>query len=153
MNLYEIESKIMECVDMETGEIIDIEKLNELEIERDTKIENIALWIKNLNADAKALKEEKDNLYARQKACENKAESLKNYLNNFLQGEKYKSSKVSISYRDSKSVSVIDASKIPSEYLKYAEPTINKTDIKNALENGIEIDGAEIVTNTSIQIK
>ena len=80
MNLYEIDNAILECVDMETGEIVDTEKLAALQMERDQKIENIGCWIKNLNADAKALKEEKDNLAARQKAVENKAASLKEYL-------------------------------------------------------------------------
>ena len=43
MNLYEIEKEIMSCVDMETGEIIDCEKLDALTMERYQKIENIAL--------------------------------------------------------------------------------------------------------------
>ena len=42
MNLYEIENEILNCVDMETGEIVDIKKLESLQMERDQKIENIA---------------------------------------------------------------------------------------------------------------
>ena len=83
MNLYEIENEILNCVDMETGEIVDIEKLESLQMERDQKIENIGCWIKNLLADAKALKEEKDNLAARQKAAENKVASLKTFRKSF----------------------------------------------------------------------
>ena len=60
MNLYEIDNEILSCVDMETGEVVDMDKLNNLQMERDQKIENIGCWIKNLLADAKALKEEKD---------------------------------------------------------------------------------------------
>ena len=75
-SLYEIEEQILNCVDLETGEIIDEEALANLSMERDTKVENIALWIKNLLAEAKMVKEEKDNLANRQKVCENKAESL-----------------------------------------------------------------------------
>ena len=41
--LYEINQGIIDCVDMETGEIIDAEKLAELQINRKDKIENIAL--------------------------------------------------------------------------------------------------------------
>ena len=101
MNLYDIEKEIMECIDEETGEIIDIEKLDALTMERDTKIENICLWIKNLKADAVALKAEKDHFAARQKAAENKAESLTKYISNFLNGDKYKSARVTVSYRKS----------------------------------------------------
>ena len=52
MNLFEIENEIMNCWDQETGEILDSDRLDQLEMERDTKIENIALYIKNLTADA-----------------------------------------------------------------------------------------------------
>ena len=46
MNLFEIENEIMNCWDQETGEILDSDRLDQLEMERDTKIENIALYIK-----------------------------------------------------------------------------------------------------------
>ena len=75
MNLYEIDNAILNCVDMETGEIIDMGKLNALQMERAQKIENIGCWIKNLLSDADALDKEKKNLAARQKAAENKAAS------------------------------------------------------------------------------
>lgn len=77
MNLFEIENEIMNCWDQETGEIFDSKKMDQLEMARDTKIENIALYIKNLTADAEALKAEKQSFAERQKAAENKAEALK----------------------------------------------------------------------------
>ena len=118
MNLYEIENEILNCVDMETGEIVDIKKLESLQMERDQKIENIGCWIKNLLSDAKALKEEKETLAARQKIAENKAASLKKYLSRYLNGEKFKSAKLSISYRKSDSVNIAEDATVPEEYLK-----------------------------------
>ena len=153
MNLYEIDSAIMDCVDMETGEIIDIEALEDLQMERDQKIEGIGCWIKNLLADAKALKEEKDNLAARQKAAENKAASLKAYLSSYLNGEKFKTAKVSISYRKSDSVNIAEDAVIPEEYLKYSEPTPDKIGLKAALKAGEKIQGISLVTSNNIQIK
>lgn len=41
-SLYEIEQSILDCIDTETGEIIDAEKLNELMLEKEVKIENVA---------------------------------------------------------------------------------------------------------------
>lgn len=152
-NLYEIDEQIMACVDMETGEIIDEEKLQMLQLEFEKKVEGIALWIKSLLAEAKMVKEEKDTLAARQKSCENKAESLKRYLENALSGEKFKTSKVSISYRKSKSVQVDDIDKLNDDYLKYALPTADKTKIKQALEQGIELEGVRLVESNNIQIK
>ena len=99
MNLYEIENEILNCVDMETGEIVDIKKLESLQMERDQKIENIGCWIKNLLSDAEALKSEKENLARRQKVAESKATSLKEYLSRYLDGEKFKSTRVAISFR------------------------------------------------------
>lgn len=153
MNLYEIDSAIMDCVDMETGEIIDMEALEDLQMERDQKIEGIGCWIKNLLADAKALKEEKDNLAARQKAAENKAASLKAYLSSYLNGEKFKTAKVSISYRKSDSVNIAEGAVIPEEYLKYSEPAPDKIGLKAALKAGEKIQGISLVTSNNIQIK
>lgn len=153
MNLYEIDSAIMDCVDMETGEIIDMEALENLQMERNQKIENIGCWIKNLLADAKALKEEKDNLAARQKAAENKAASLKAFLSSYLNGEKFKTAKVVISYRKSDSVDIAEGAVIPEEYLKYSDPTPDKIGLKAALKAGEKFPGISIVTSSNIQIK
>lgn len=153
MNLYEIDQEIMNCVDMETGEIIDSVRLDELQMDRDTKIENIACWIKNLKADAEALKAEKDALAGRQKAAENKMESLKKYLSGYLAGQKFQTPKVAISFRKVSSVNVTDMSILPKEFLRCADPTPDKTMIKNAIKAGNNISGAEIVEGQSITIK
>lgn len=152
-NLYEIDEQIMQCVDFETGEIIDKEKLEALQLEFEQKVEGIALWIKNLVAEAKMVKEEKDVLAVRQKTCENKAESLKKYLEGVLRGEKFKTPKVSISYRKSESVQVDDVDKLDDDYLKYTAPTVDKTKVKQALKQGIKLEGVSLVENNNIQIK
>ena len=155
MTLYEIEQGIMDCVDAETGEIIDIDRLNELEMARDTKISNVACWIKDLKAEAEAIKAEKQALEKRQKAAENKAESLKQWLQTVLEGEKFKDARCSISYRRSERVVFSDNfpfSSLPAQFKKVTiEP--KKTEIKDFLKTGASIDGVELVENTSIQIK
>lgn len=153
MNLFEIDEEILKTVDTETGEIIDIEKLEQLQMDRDSKIENIACWIKNLNADAEALKAQKQAFADRQKAAENKAESLKKYLASYLDGQKFTTDKVAISFRKTSSVDVINIGQIPAEYLKYSEPTADKTAIKAAIKEGKKIAGAMIVEGQSISIK
>ena len=80
MTLYEIDQAIQGLVDPETGELMDYEAFAALQMDRDAKIENMALWYKDLMADAKAIKEEADTLNERRKALENKAERLKSYL-------------------------------------------------------------------------
>lgn len=158
MKLYEIEQEILACVDLETGEIIDPEKLEALELERDRKIEGIALWVKNLDAEAKAYKEEKDSFAQKQKVAENKAKSLKEFLSHYLDGTAFKSTKVNVSFRNSKAVDVFSMDELMNyddcdSYLKYSEPTPDKTAIKNAINSGVEIPGCRIVENSNIQIK
>ena len=151
--LYEINESIMALIDEETGEITDIGALNALQIERDTKLENIALWVKNLKADAEMFKAEKQAFEERQKRAEKKAESLKNYLASALEGQKFKTARVECSYRSSESVNVTDITVIPTEYLKFAEPTADKVAIKAAIKSGKEIAGAEIVSKQNLLIK
>ena len=70
MKLYEIDNAILDCIDLETGEVIDTERLDALNMERDAKIENVVLWIKDLMAEANAIKVEKLALAERQKVAE-----------------------------------------------------------------------------------
>lgn len=151
--LYEIDEEILNCVDMETGEIIDIERLGQLQLARDDKVEGIALWIKNLLSDADAIKSEEEKLAQRRKVNENKAKNLKEYLSKFLGGQKFKTPKVSISYRKSESVEVTDISKLDDDYLKFAEPTVDKTKVKKALKAGTVLQGVSLVENQNIQIR
>ena len=153
MNLYEIDSAILDCVDAETGEIFDMDKFEELSLTRDAKVENICLWIKNLKAEAEALKAEKDAFAARQKAAENKMENLKRYISGYLEGTSFESAKVKVSFRKSESLEILEGAVIPDEYLKFKEPEVNKTDLKKAIKEGLQLPGVSIVTNNNIQIK
>ena len=153
MKLYEIEEAIVECFDQETGEIFDIERFEALELERTEKVENICLFIKNLRAEEEALKAEKDAFEKRRKAAENKMESLKRYITDYLGGEKFKTEKVSVSFRKSESLEISDVYKVPEEYLKYKEPEVNKTDLKKAIKAGMSFEGVQIVENQNIQIR
>ena len=158
MTIYEIDQAIMECVDLETGEIIDTEQLDKLQMERDTKLENVACWIKDLKAEAEALKNEKQALAERQRVAENKAESLKKWLAYALQGEKFKTPKCVISFRKSEAVEVTDEGlnnlmKEHDELLTYKAPEPNKTAIKQALKDGLSVTGVQLVQNISTIIK
>lgn len=158
MSIYEIEDSILSLVDMETGEIEDIARFDELQMERTQKVENIGCYYKNLVAEAKAMKEEEANLAKRRKAVENKAERIKNLLVYALKGKKFESPRLRCSYRKAKSVQVDDdfvawAEEHAYDLLTFKEPTPNRTAIKTALEDGREIEHAEIVTNESLQVK
>ena len=158
MSIYDIDNAILSLVDMETGEIDDTKRFDELQMERSKKIENTGCLYKNLVAEAKAMKEEEANLAQRRKAVENKAERIKSLLVYALKGEKFESPRLRCSYRKAKSVQLDDsfidwARENADDLLTYKEPTPNRTAIKAALADGREIEHAEIVTNESLQVK
>ena len=153
MTLYEIDKAIMECIDSETGEVLDEEKLTALAMDRNDKIENVALWIKDLTAEAAALKAEKDAFAARQKAAEDKIESLKKWLSGALAGQKFETTRCKVAFRKTQKIVVDDIWKLDENYLKYAEPTPDKAAIKAAIKDGAAIVGAHIEESTSISVK
>lgn len=158
MTIYEIDQAIMRCVDLETGEIIDTEKLDKLQMERDTKLENVACWIKDLKAEAEALKAEKQALAERQKVAENKAESLKKWLAYVLDGQKFSTPKCAVSFRKTEAVEVTtdglnNLMKEHDELLTYKTPEPNKTAIKQAIKDGLNVAGVQLVQNVSTIIK
>ncbi len=161
MNLYEIDQQILAQVDPETGEILDYEAFSELQMKRDEVIEGMALWHKNLTAEAAAIRAEEVNLAARRKALEDKAEKLKTYLSELLAGEKFTTARVDCSFRKSKSVKFDDESafiqamqeSMHFEYLKFAKPEVNRTEITKAIKAGKTVPGAQLIEKNNISIK
>ncbi len=153
-NLYEIDQGILECLDLETGEVIDPDRLESLQMERSQKIENVVLWIKNLESDALAIKTEKDALAKRQVAALAKAEQLKEWLANALEGQKFNTARCAVSFRRSETVEVSDVALLPDD-LKRVKTTVepNKTAIKALLKDGQEVVGCSLVENQNINIK
>ena len=151
--LYEINAAILDCVDLETGEIIDVEKLHALQMERDQKIENVALWYKNLLSDAAQYAAEEARFKEKKQRAHAQADRAKAYLLDALQGDKYKSRRVSIHYTTSSRVVVDDVLNLPPRFVRFAEPEPNKTEIAAAIKNGEEVIGAHIESSQSIVIK
>ena len=152
MNLYEIDREILACFDWETGEILDTQRLEMLEMEKEKKIENIGLWIKNLEAEAEALKKEKDAFVEREKRCKNKAESLKKYLGDVLQGQKFQTTKCAISFRTSTTLEMSEKVEIPEEFRKHSF-VLDKAKMKEALKNGANYKGFWLQKKQNISIK
>ena len=163
MTLYEIDAAILSCTDQETGEIIDAEALTALQMEREKKLEGVACWVKDLKAEAEAIASEIKALTARKKAAENKAERLKAWLAEVLEGEVFKTSKVRISYTHNSRLNVIDEQSVidyiqthyqdPEELLKFQQPEIRKDAVKAEIKNGVEIPGAFLEVTESVVIK
>lgn len=162
MKLYEInealERLIEDSVDPETGEIaIDIDALQELQMAREEKLEGLAVYYKNLMADATAIKGEIETLTSRMKSAEKKAEQIKAFLQIQLDGQPLKTSKVAVSFRASKAVEVDEkafwAWEGAGRYCVYPDPKISKKAITEALKQGEDVVGCELVERQSMTIK
>lgn len=160
--LYEISQDILNCVDLETGEILDAEKLDALQMEREAKLEGVALWIKDMRAETAAIKEEADKLTARKKALDNKIESLKTWLMYALDGEKLNTPRCKVYQTHIQRVNVTDEEELlnyiysttsPGMYLRYKDPELNKEEIKKAMKDGYKFPGAELEDTESVVIK
>lgn len=163
MRLYEINAALEELlnqVDPETGELVcDMDALEALSIEREEKLEGLALYCKNLTAEAEAIRNEEKALAERRRSLENKAERAKGFLAEQLSGEKFSTPKVAVSYRTSKAVEITDeesfwayAFKHPG-FIRQKQPEADKTAIGAALKNGQEIPGAELIEKLNMSIK
>ena len=151
--LYEIQEDILSCIDLKTGEIIDVERLHGLQMERRQKIRNIACWIKNLLADARAYEEEEKTFAARKTAAKNKADSLKQYLSDCLHGEKIQDREFSVGWRKSQRIHIDEGAAIPAAYLIPVPDKVDRQGLKDALRQGVLLPGITLMEYNNIQIQ
>ncbi len=159
-SLYELSLEMIEIIEQAEQEAInndgEISEVLASAIEwksstYEGKIENTIKYIKNLEAEAEALKAEKARIAHRQKVAENKAERLKKYLGD-CNAVGFSCVAGEVKSRTSKVVEVLPLVDLADEYLRYkSEP--NKSVIKKALEDGIEIDGARLIDSVKVSVK
>lgn len=157
--LYEIDHDIEMCVDHETGEI-DVERLNDLQMEREAKIDGILCYIKDLNAEAAAIREEEKALAERRHRAEKEAAGLTRFVSLKLAGERFETSRNAVSWRRSHAVVIHDEPAAlgwcldhAQSAIKQAAPTLDKMALKDIIRSGIQISGVTLEERNSIQIK
>ena len=162
MTLYEIKEQFLTVlnglsIDEDTGELIGADALDAIESEFQDKAVAIGCYIKELCAEAAAIKAEETELEKRRKSRENKAEKLKAYLAETMQtlGKEFvEDPKLRISFRPSAAVEATDETLIPAEYWKETVTRkMDKKKISDAINAGISVPGAEIVKRQNLQIK
>ena len=179
LSLYDIDYRLKMLeelnVDITTGEVLSDEEFNKLfdsvQMDLNSKIENTICFAKSLEAEAEAIKAEEKKLADRRKTKENLTERLKKRINDYITWQftdeegnvdmvglnkfRFDSPKAYISYRKSEKVNVLDAEKLPSEFVTVkTETKPNLTEIKKAIKNGVDFSGVvELTTNMNMQIK
>ena len=131
--------------------------LNEISEEFETKAENIAKLIKNIESDICSFKAEEKRINERRKILENRVKSLKEYLtNNMLLCDKTKFEKGTFKFAISKnapSLNIVDENKIAKKWYLKQDPVLNRREILEALKTGVKVKGVELIQTESLRIR
>lgn len=163
MNLYTIASKYLEAFnaltdtdDMPEEAILDT--LEGIEGEFNEKALAVAAYIKNLEAEAVAIKDAYKRMKERHDSKMSKVESLERYLIGNMQKigvKKVESSELLVQVKANPEKVIIDNDKeIPIQYVvERVEISFDKNGIKKALQEGVEINGAHLEREFRLAIK
>jgi len=139
--------------------------LSGIEEQFEVKAENIAAYIKGIEAEAECLKKEENTLKSRRQVMERQVTWLKDYLLSSMNAillKKIDMPKAKLSIRsNAESVRITDekgfvrmcVEKGLDDYLRYQDPAVDKIAVKKALQSGKSIDGAELFRSQSLIIK
>ena len=132
--------------------------LIDAEIELSEKVENIAKFIKNLEAERDVFKKESDRLASKAKSFANKADSLKRYLQDSLEVagvDKVKGELFTVSVQNNPiSLDLSTTEHIPDEFKRVPEPVVNKRELlKHIKDTGEVFEGVEVKQTRSIRIR
>lgn len=160
MKLYQISDAIRQALDHieldeETGEILQADALHAVEAEASDKVEATALYLRELDAEAKAAKDEADRMIARVKSMQKRSDYLKSMLLDALHATgKVKTARVTVSIRTTQAVEVSEGADLPEAYTT-VKMTVspNKVAIKQALLDGVEVPGCSLEARESVSIR
>ena len=138
--------------------------LTSIEGEFNEKAENVAVYIKNLTADINEMKAEEKRLKSRRVSAENQVERMKKYLLNSMQAigvKKISMPRARIALRLNAESVVVENEKALIDWamrhdetiLKYQDPELKKTDIKELLRMGEKIPFARLERKESVMLK
>lgn len=158
--LYEVSERYKNIQDLIGNEEITEEILKnaaeDVEDEFREKLLNFAKICKNIKGIKAMIKDEEKRLEKKETVLDNRLKSLENYIKLCLNNARLNKMDLGIfkiSIRKSESTEITNLSLIPEEFLNFKKPEAKKTEIKKAIKEGREIQGAKIVENESLVIK
>lgn len=159
MNLYELTDNYLKVLELiENGEEGLEDTLESLNDTIELKADGYARIIRNLEANAVALKTEIDRLTNRRRSIENSIDRLKENLKNAMIAtgkEKIKTDLFNVTVVNNPvAVNVIDEKLIPEKYFKVEIiRKLDKLSLRDAIKSGEEIQGAELMQGKGLRIK
>jgi len=159
--LYELNQQYRSLVDEYSNDPDDFEAWNvlidQLTGDIDVKVTNIAMVVKELQAEESAIADEIKRLQEKKAVRSNKIERLKSYM---LEGMQLagieKTTDVRATVRIQKnppSVHIIDERLIPEQYYVEVSPRLDKKSVLAAIKDGDEVPGAELTQTVGVRIK
>jgi|SRR5699024_1890266 len=158
MNLYELTGSFLQIQQMiEDGQEGLEDTLESLNYAIEDKAVGYAKVMKNLDAKAKAIREEEKRLAERRKSLENNIARLKETLEEtMIHSNKRKIETDLFTFNIQKhppSLSIADEKYIPKGYFVEQDPKLNRKELLEDLKNGVEILGVEITQGESLRIR
>ncbi len=155
---YQADLRVLEELDIDEQTFLDT--LEGLSGDLEVKAKNVAMFAKNLQANADAIKQAEDAMVKRRKAIENKVSRLTDYLLHNLQAcgiSKIDSPYLSIAVRKNPESLIVDfEGSIPDGF--YIQPptppkVLDKRLLKEAIKNGAQYEGVHLESKFRLDIK
>ena len=161
MTLYELSSEYMKLLammeDPEVDDDVLADTLEGIDGELEVKADGYARVMRQMDADAKAIKAEEERLYARRKSLENRSAWLKQRLQDVMEltgKTKFKTELFSFGIqKNPPKVVITDESRIGHDYLIPQPPKVDAKAIKDALNDGFHFDWAHLEQSESLRIR
>ena len=156
MKLYEI-TALQKELEREEDEDCKQALQEMVKVELEKKSNNIVYALRNIESHNTVIDAEIERLKAIKEKNIKNIDSIKNHILNFMKTnniDKIQTDLATFSTRKSKSTQVDNIELLPQEFITVKQTFHpDKTAIKKAIESGIEVAGASVVENISLQIK
>ena len=164
MTLYVISQDYLQALDLFTDPEADIpleaamDTLEGIEGQLQEKVVNVAKFMQNLDASAKAIKQAEQQMARRRKAIENRAQWIRDYLKNNMEAagiSKIESPWFRLAVqKNPEAVEIMDESKLPDNFKsEVVVVKIDKAALKQVLRDGVHVPGAMLTQGTRLAIR
>ncbi len=160
MKIYDIQAELRDLLDEvnETGELTEIQAqlMDDLHGELESKQKGIIYYIQEAKGFESIIKEEEKRLKTKKRVLKNKQQRLLDLLGMTMEME----GKRKLDFGDIQAVyqktppalEVDEYADIPQKYIKIVE-SINKTELKKAVKNGLVLEGVKLTQKETLRIK
>lgn len=157
LSLYKIDEQYKQAFE-ELSAIEDLDpqiiedSLCEMKADLDEKCLAVAAFIKNLDAEAKAVEDAESAMKARRTALEGKSKRMREYLAAHLPGKLSDAQSTITPLKGRESIKVLDESLLPDSCFKVERKTV-AAEVKKAFDELPEGAAVKVTGNASVMIK